>query len=190
MSSLSYLAIVLFNLLYLDKKWVVDNIDCIFPQQDEPHWEAAFSGYLFLPRTYEDLFPLLRKRGDYQKALNTDFVNQQVLRRLIEHICRDWIEDRETLNDKTSLIHQLINSGNPKLLSEVVDFFWRQQNDPPDKIKSKVKPAWRALTEVLSQNSAEVAYQEILSSLSGWLGLIDRIDEETLKWLKFIRKVR
>ena len=178
----------LLNLLYLDKEWVVDNIDRIFPQQDEPHWEAAFSGYLFLPQTSEDLYYLLKKRGDYQKALNTDFADQMVLERLIEHVCWDWIEDRETLNDKTSLIYQLVNSNNPTLLSGLVHFFSRRRYDTPDKVKSKVKPAWRALIEVLDPNSSETEYQEILSSLSVWLELIDKIDAEALKWLKLSAK--
>ena len=175
-------------LLYLDKEWVVDNIDRIFPQQDESHWKAAFSGYLFCFVISEDLYFPLKKRGHYQKALNTDFADRGVLSGLIKHVCTGWIEDNETLNDETSLIYQLINSGNPKLLSEMVDFFWREQDNTPDKVKSKVRPAWRALTEVLSPNSSKAEYQEILSSLSGWLELIDKIDEETLKWLKLSAK--
>ena len=178
----------LLNLSYLDKEWIVDNIDRIFPQQDESHWEAAFSGYLFLPQTSEDLYCLLKKRGDYQKALNTDFADQMVLERLIEHVCWDWIEDRETLNDETSLICQLINSDNPKLLSGMIHFFSRRRYDASDKVKSKAKPAWRALIEVLSPNSSKAEYQEILGSLSGWLGLIDKIDVETLEWLKLSAK--
>ena len=176
------------NLLYLDKDWVIDNIAYIFSKQDESHWEAAFSGYLFRPRISKDCYSLFKKRGDYQKALNTDFEDQKVLGKLIEHVCIGWIEDQETLDDKNSLIYQLVNSGNPKLLSEMVDFFWKEQYDTPDKVKSKVKPAWRALIDVLSQNSSKVEYQEILSSLSGWLELIDKIDVETLEWLKLSAK--
>ena len=176
------------NLLYLDKEWVVDNIDHIFPQQDESHWEVAFSGYLFCSVISDYLYALLKKRGDYQKALNTDFADQKVLSRLIEHICTGWIEDNETFKDKTSLIYQLINSDNPKLLSEMVHFFWRQRHNTPDKVQSKVKPAWHALIEVLYPNSSKAEYQEILSSLSGWLELIDKIDEETLEWLKLSAK--
>ena len=178
----------LLNLLYLDKEWVVDNIDRICPRQDAPHWEAAFSGYLFLPQTSEDLYDLLKKRGDYHKALNTDFADRTVLERLIEHVCWDWIEDRETLNDKTSLIYQLVNSNNPTLLSGLVHFFSRRRYDTPDKVKPKVRPAWRALIEVLDPNSSETEYQKILSSLSGWLELIDKIDDETLEWLKLSAK--
>ena len=176
------------NLLYLDKEWVVDNIDRIFPQQDESHWEVTFSGYLFCSVISDYLYSLLKKRGDYQKALNTDFTDQKVLGRLIEHICTGWIEDDETFKDKTSIIYRLVNSGNPKFLSEMVHFFWRQRHNTPDKVKSKVKPAWRALIEILSPKSAEAEYRGILGSLSGWLGLIDRIDAETLEWLKLSAK--
>ena len=176
------------NLLYLDKEWVVNNIDRIFSKQDESHWEVTFSGYLFGPRISDYLYSLLKKRGDYQKALNTDFEDQEVLGKLIRHACTGWIEDFETLNDETSLIYQLVNSNNPTLLSEMVHFFWRQRDNTPDKVKSKVRPAWRALIEVLAQNSSEAEYQEILGSLSGWLGLIDKIDAETLEWLKLSAK--
>ena len=44
------------------------------------------------------------------------------------------------------------------------------------------------MIEVLSPKSSEAEYQEILGSLSGWLGLIDRIDAETLEWLKLSAK--
>ena len=176
------------NLLYLDKEWVVDNIDRIFPQQDESHWEVAFSGYLFCSVISDYLYSLLKKCGDYQKALNTDFADRKVLSRLIEHICTGWIEDNETLSNETSLIYQLINSDNPKLLSEMVHFFWKQQDDTSDKVKSKVRQAWRALIKVLSPNSAKAEYQEILSSLCRWLELIDKIDTETLEWLKLSAK--
>ena len=175
------------NLLYLDEEWVVDNIDRIFPQRDESHWEAAFSGYLSCSLISEYLYSLLKKREDYQKALNT-VVDPKVLSKLVEHVCTGWIEDNETLNSETSLIYQLINSGNPDLLSEMVDFFWRQQYDTPDKVKLKVKPAWHALIEVLSPKSSEAEYPGILGSLSGWLELIDRIDAESLKWLKLSAK--
>ena len=175
------------NLLYLDEEWVVDNIDRIFSKRDASHWEATFSGYLSCSLTSEYLYSLLKKRKDYQKALNTDFADPKVLSKLVEHVCTGWIEDNETLNNG-SLIYQLINNSNPDLLSEMVDFFWRQQYDTPDKVKLKVKPAWHALIEVLSPKSSEAEYPGILGSLSGWLELIDKIDEETVEWLKLSAK--
>ena len=178
------LGVYLPNLLYLDTEWIVGNINCIFPQQDEYHWRAAFSGYLYNSQIYETLYSLLKEHGHYQKALNTDFADSETLRGLVEHICTGWIESGETLNDKNSLIYQLINSENPSHLSHLVHFFWRQRDNLPEKMKAKVRPTWRALFETLSQRSDVLEYQEVLSRLSGWVALVDKIDGEVLKWLK------
>ena len=51
------------NLMYLDEGWVVDDINRIFPQQDEYHWQAAFSGYLYNFQIYESLYSLLKEHG-------------------------------------------------------------------------------------------------------------------------------
>ena len=178
------LGFYLLDLLSLDEQWVFDNIDRIFPQQDEGHWQAAFSGYLLRPGVREEFYSLLKAHGHYQKALSTHFDDTAVLDGLVRHICTGWIEDSESLDDKTSLIYQLIHSGNPNLLACMVYFFSRRADNLSDKVKVKVIPAWRALFEVLSQHSDQVKYQEVLSPLSQWIGLIDEIDDEVLAWIK------
>ena len=172
------------NLLYLDKEWVISNIDNIFPQQEENYWRVAFSGYLFYSDIREELYCLLKAHGHYQKGLNTDFTNTEVQKQLVAHVCTAWIEDSETLNDKASLIHELINSENPNHLSHLVHFFWRQRDNLPEKMKAKVRPTWRALYESLSQKEDIGKYEAVLSKLSGWVALVDTIDAEVLKWLK------
>ena len=174
----------LLYLSYLDEEWVRLNINRIFPQQNEDHWQAAFSGYLLYPEVREEFYLLLKAHGHYRKALSTHFDDAEVLNGLVHHICTGWIEDSETLDDKTSLIYQLIHSGNPNLLSAIVYFFSRRAENLSDKVKVKVIPAWRALFKVLSQHSNEVVYQNVLVSLLGWLGLIDKIDAEVLSWVK------
>ena len=171
-------------LSYLDKEWVHFNINRIFPQRNEDHWQAAFSGYLLRPGVCEEFYVLLKAHGHYRKALSTRFADAEVLDGLVRHICTGWIEGSEVLNDKTSLIYQLIHSGNPNLLIGMVYFFSRQSDDLSDKVKTKVRPAWKALFEVLSPHSNVVEYQKILSLLSGWIGLIDEIDTEVLEWVK------
>lgn len=170
-------------LSYLDEEWVHLNINCIFPQRNENHWQAAFSGYLLYPGVREEFYSLLKAHGHYRKALSTRFADAEVLNGLVNHICTGWIEDSETLDDQTSLIHQLIHSGNPNLLASVVYFFSQQRDNLPNKVKAKVMPAWRALFEVLSKNSDVEAYQKVSSHLLEWLGLIDRIDTEVLGWV-------
>lgn len=177
------LGLYLPELLDLDKEWVHLNINRIFPQRNEDHWQAAFSGYL-LRGVREEFYLLLKAHGHYRKALNTHFADTEVVEGLVNHICVGWIENSETLDDKASLIYQLIHSGNPNLLTGIVYFFSRRADNLSEKVKVKVVPAWRALFAVLSQHSNEIAYQQILSPLSGWLGLIDEIDDEVLAWVK------
>ena len=171
-------------LSYLDEEWVRLNINRIFPQHDEDHWQAAFSGYLLHPGVREEFYLLFKVHGHYRKALNTRFDDPEVLNGLIRHICTGWIEDSESLNDKTSLIYQLIHSGNPNLLAGVVYFFSRRTDNLSEKVKAKVMPAWRALFEVLSENKTVAAYQEVSCPLLGWLGLVDTINTEVLGWVK------
>ena len=175
-------------LSYLDEEWVHFNINHIFPQRNEDHWQAAFAGYLLHPGVREEFHALLKAHGHYRKALNTHFADAEVLNGLVRHICTSWIEDSETLNDKTSLIYQLIHSGNPNLLSAMVYFFSRRSDNLSEKMKVKVIPAWRALFKVLSQHSNKAAYQNVLVSLLGWLGLIDKMDAEVLTWVKLSTK--
>ena len=173
------------NILYLDDVWVYDNINLIFPQHDEYLWQAAFSGYMFKSNIYEDLYLLVKEHGNYSKALVADFNDTNVTDRLITHICTGWIEDSETLDDKSSIIFQLINSDKPNLLSTLIHFFWRQRDNLPEKMKVKVRPTWRALYESLTQKTNVAEYQDVLSRLSGWVALVDKIDAEVIKWLKF-----
>ncbi|MXV74626.1 hypothetical protein F4Z99_10135 [Candidatus Poribacteria bacterium] len=189
------LGVYLLNLLHLDEEWVMHNLSRIFPQQDELNWQAAFSGYLLDRRIYEDIYSLFKTHGHYRKALNTNFAGDEVIEALVDHICIGWVQDWETLDDDTSLIYQLIKSGDPKLLSAIVHFFLEQgdelrENSEPEKmkaydqVKAKIKPAWGVLFEELSKNSELVEYQEVLGPLSGWLGLIDTVDVEVLNWVK------
>ena len=183
------------DLSYLDEQWVIDNLTYIFPQQDDFYWQAAFSGYLLYSQIYGDLYSLIKAHGHYRKALTTDFVDDEVVEALAEHICVGWVQDWEILDDDASLIYQLINSGTPEYLSAVIHFFLEQsdklrESDKPEKVeayekvKAKVRPTWRGLFQVFSQNSDVDAYQQVLGPLSGWLGLIDTIDAEVLSWVK------
>ena len=198
-------------LLYLDEEWVIGNIDHIFPQHDEYHWHVALSGYmLYSPQLYKPIYSAFKRYGHYQRALNSDFCNQQidarvlpdssvvyldsqqmdltvdhvVRERLVSDICLGWMEGEETLEDKTSLIYQLVNNQDPNLLSTLIHFFWKKRDNLPEQLKPKVVPTWRALYESLSQKDDVEKYREVLSGLSRWVTLVDKIDAEVLKWLK------
>ena len=132
----------LSNLFYLDKEWVIANVDRIFPQEDDVHWYAAFSGYLsYSSQVYSVLYSLLKEHGHYQKALEMDFGEETeahwLRESLVTHICVSWMGEAETLDDETSLIYQLINRGSPKLLSALVHFFLEGKGCPSGRNEGK-----------------------------------------------------
>jgi len=175
----------LAHLYYLDEKWVTDNINRIFPKDNDVHWKVAFTGYLiYSRRVHKELYLLLRENGHYAKAIEIDFADRQATEGLAGHICIGYIEEWESLSDKTSLICRLIEQGNIDQLSEVIHLFWRFREKLDDKIKPKIKPLWGTLIGRLSQNKANPVYQRALSNLSTWLSLIDKIDDQISEYLK------
>lgn len=176
-------------LSYLDKKWVINNINQIFLKNDDIHWKATFTGYLiYSPTVYKELYFLLRKNDHYTKALQTEFSDVHVTERLVQHICIGYIEDWEKLDDSASLIFKIITNRNINHLSAIVNYFWMLSDKLTDKITTKIKPIWKVLFELLMQNEGNPEYQKIISNLSKWLSLIDEIDEQILEWLKLSAK--
>jgi len=179
----------LADLYWLDKKWVTDNLNKIFPKNNDTHWKAAFTGYLFyFSVVYKDLYFLLRKNEHYAKAIKTEFSDSHITEQLVQHICIGYLKDWEKLEDKESLIFQLIENKNINQLSVIVNFFWMLRDKLVDKIKIKVKPLWKMLYELIRQNEENPKYQKLISNLSKWLSLIDEIDDEIFEWLKLSAK--
>lgn len=175
----------LLNIYTLDKDWVKENIDKIFPVYNAGHWKAAFTGYLFgMRQVYKDLYMLLRDKAYYQKALNIEFKDRHIEERLVGHICVGYLEEWEKLEDENSLISKLINNNNILQISEIVHFFWMQRKDTSDKIKNKIKPLWNAILDKLIFDESQPEYQKVLSDISRWLSLVDNIDEQIFEWLK------
>ncbi|BAI79797.1 conserved hypothetical protein [Deferribacter desulfuricans SSM1] len=175
----------LANLYWLDKKWVINHINQIFPKENETHWQAAFTGYLFYSsRIYKDIYFLLRENNHYLKAIKTSFKDEHITERLAQHIAIGYIEDWENLDDEKSLISQLIENGNKKQLLAIITFFWMMREGINDKIKTKIKPLWKAIFEKTIENKESSENQEVISKLITWLILIGEIDDEVFEWLK------
>lgn len=171
---------------YLDRDWTKENINRIFLIESNEHWKAAFTGYLFYAfQVYEEIYFLLRERGHYEKAILENFEDRHISERLVQHICIGYIEGWEKLEDKNSLISKLLVNSDPKRISEIIRYFKTQKGELTEKVSSKIKPLWESLYNILSDKEENKDYQVVASSLSSWISLIDRIDEQTFEWLKF-----
>ncbi|MBX0311610.1 MAG: hypothetical protein JHC31_07500, partial [Sulfurihydrogenibium sp.] len=188
------LGIYLPSIYWLDKKWMSDNINKIFPMNNDTHWKAAFTGYLF-STFHRDIYFLLRENGHYAKAIKTDFDDPYITKLFVQHICTGYLEDWEKLEDKKSLIFQLLENKNIKQILEIVNYFWViAKNKPIEKIKSKVKPLWKEIYKLTKQYEENEEFQKIISDISKWLVFIDEIDDEIMEWLilsaKYLNKDR
>jgi hypothetical protein len=175
----------LTNLSDLDQEWLIKNINRIFPKDDDKHWKAGFTGYLFYSSmVYKNVYLLLRENSHYAKALQVKFTDSHITEHLVQHICIGYLEGWERLNDDKSLISQLLKRENVAQLLAITGFFWMKKDKPDVRMKAKVKPLWKELFDIVSRNKKDPEYQKIASDLSKWLSLVDHIDGQILKWLK------
>ncbi len=162
------------------------NIDKIFLVDQDKYWEAAFTGYLFYcSKIDKRIYFLLREKGHYKKAIQTKFEDNHINERLVQHICIGYIEGWEKLDDKESLIFQLLEKSDPQRISEIIRYFETQNNKITEKVSSKIKPLWNSLYDILLSNEGDKDYQVVASDLLSWISLIDYIDSEILEWIKF-----
>ena len=169
---------------HLDKKWIGDNIDYIFPMDNTEHWEAAIKGYLFYSRSlYVELYSLLKKKGHYDKAFTSDFSDTHINERVVDHICVAYLNDLEKLEDTGSLISRLVNSKNIKQVSDLISFLWMLRNELDEAARVKIKPLWRGVHARLFASIDQLESQKAASDLLKWLSLADTIDGEIFEWL-------
>jgi len=191
-SSLDFSVVVgeyLPNLYYLDKKWVISNLNEIFPKDNNEYWEASFTGYLFYSSTvYSHIYTLLSENRHYQKALAIDFKDDHLNERVAQHICVGYLEGWEKFENPDSLINLLIRSNNTKHLSAVINFFWMQRKNITEKAKTLIKPLWEQLFNRLVKEKENADYLNLISDTSKFLVLVDEIDDDIFKWLELSAK--
>jgi len=172
------------NLHYLDSDWVTANFDRIFDLGSDAHWEAAFTGYSLSATTiYEDIYGLLRDHGHFKKALAHPFTDKTVADKLVQILAVGYLADLDSFPDASSLMRELLESGNPKSISALVKFM-PSTKGKDDKDVGKVKALWRVIVVKIQPHLEEKRYRVIASNLGMWLELVDEIDEEVYGWLE------
>jgi hypothetical protein len=175
-------------LCYLDKQWVIEKINKIFPQNDDIHWNAAFISYLFHSNVYKNIYFLLKENGHYSKAIKTEFKDPHINEHLVQHICIGYLEGFERLDDDKSLIVQLLNQWNTKQIIEIIRFLrWFNKKENSEK-RPLVLPLWKFFMLKVSQDPENAENISILSALNEWISLVDELSDEICNWLKISAK--
>lgn len=177
------------NLIYLDKQWVTNNIDRIFPKDDPIHWEASMSGYLYYAnKVYEVIYKLLKSSGNFEKALNTEFKDKFATERLIQHISISFPNGGESLDDPSSLLLKILENANAEHLRELTEFLWTLRGTLKPAQKGKIKQLWGKIMNVVTDKLDKAKYRPLASNLARWLALVDRIDDEIFAWMMTLVK--
>jgi len=173
------------NLYYLDEFWVRENISKIFPQENDEHWNAAFTAYLYYSKISEKIYSMLKMHGDYAKAIQKDFENSQINQRLINHICIGYLNDFELLSDNTSLIKQIIDRWNAKQIVDMIHSLRPQSGQaiPSDK-RQKVFDLWEIIILKIDKDTENVDNIIILAELNQWFSVVDELTDKICDWLK------
>ena len=178
------------NLYYLDRKWVENNIDGIFPKEVGRHWYAAFTGYLSNPTLYSEFYDILRSQGHYTKALQTTFDERYISERLIHHLCFAYLQGKENLGDPGSLFESMLTQWGIEVLKQIIMFFWMQHKDGRDiSSQQKVLAVCQRIAEhYREQSQLSIDEKTVLSHLSQLSVYLDSLDAPALEWINLSAK--
>jgi hypothetical protein len=172
------------NLCYLDKSWVRENINKIFPIDDDLHWNAAFTAYLFYSKVFKNIYLMLKENGHYSKAIQTEFKDPHINENLVHHVCIGYLERFEPLDEKNSLISQILDRWDSKQIIDLIRFLrFYGQKMPPDQ-RQMVIPLWKYIISKTKQDLENAENVKILAELNEWLSLVDDLTDEICDWLK------
>ncbi len=178
------IGVYLPQLNYLDKAWVKGNVDLILPENNE-YWEACFSMYLiYQNQVYFGLYNLLKEKGHYKKALNSDNLKSEVRKRLIGHICLEFDESPQNLDDEDSLMRFLLEQQNVNNLTEVIDTFWKWGHKSKQD-ETCVKKLWKRLLQICQKNIEQDDFKKLAGRLCHWIPLLEKIGNKSFERIKF-----
>lgn len=173
------------NFIFLDRQWVNDNINLIFPKENEPHWQAAIEGYLsFVRRYHESNYLLLRKNNHILKAINSDF-DRQIAENLFAHIFFAHLSGLEKLDEPESMLSKIIESE--KYNSTIAHFLWAQR-DNPDVTSEIIFPIWKRIFDKVSLILEDEENERIISNLTQLLCYFETIPGDLFEMLSFSTK--
>lgn len=176
----------LSRLYYLDKEWVTESIDEIFPRVNEEHWRSTFKAHIKYSKAKRTSYRLLKDHGDYSKAIKTFDTEPEIQRYFIADICRGYLNGEEDINDSKSLISELIEHNNPEQASIIIQTIWHfnKESALSAEMKGKVKTLWERLIGHYTTGEIDSDKQKILAELFDWLSVLDEIDDEIYAWLQ------
>lgn len=174
-------------LLLMDRKWVLDNLNRIFPlgQFNDRLYTAAWNTIMLYTQAYNDLFEVLKDR--YLEAVeNLGKVDKNRTRytdrdeRVAEHLMLFYGRGKIELSDK--ILERFWEVASDKLRGHALDFVGRSlKSDNADidpRILERSKVLWESRIAVAKKAQNQSIYENEMSAF-GWWFASGKFDE---KW--------
>ncbi len=172
------------NLLWLDRDWVTQDINKLFPKRDTKHWNVAMQGYLFNQRVYNDVYKLLKENNHYLKGLEEEFEDERVREYLIQHICVGYLRGIENLCGSDSLFSRLLTEWEEKDIREIISFFWGHRDmQLEDEIRERILKFWQFCCNKLKEKELTEEDNSILSDINLLAVFLKNLKNGKKDWL-------
>ncbi|HOQ41871.1 MAG TPA: hypothetical protein PK178_06935 [Smithellaceae bacterium] len=154
------------NLLYINRKWALDNLKNIFQRSPRLHWLCAIQGYSYVSSIYPEIYRFLKEGGHYLEVLDAIELKSEVKKRVIQYIVVGYVRGEESLDDKNSLISKLFDRWNMDELNEIIWFVRTFQRDNDDKRLDAIITLWKTFSDKITGKVQE--NKGVLSNLCLW----------------------
>ncbi len=170
------------NIEYLSKKWLIKNIENLFPVDRTDNLDVALEGLIYGRPTVLS-YQLLRDSGVIQFAIEKSSNKKKFMDRLVERLGWAYLMNIEQLNSGT--YKELFDGQCLEMLSIISKYFWSVSSDQLTREQiDQVIAFWRYCLEVVDLKHVHAA--KLMSSLSLLACYLEELGENELSLLKAV----
>lgn len=172
------------NLLFLDKKWLEENFDRVFPIGLEKHWKATMIGFLWrLQSVDKELYKKLKQKGHLEKLITAKFKEKNIEEKFYQYVCIAYLNDIEKFSED-SILWKIIHQKDISKINYIIWFIWTLRKDKTQGNDKKYKVLWKTFEGLKYDSKTEQA--EVYSQLCLWIDYINDFDSEAISLIKKI----
>ncbi len=169
----------LANIEYLNRDWLVNNVEKIFPRDFAVNFECALDGFAYSPAT-RSTYKLLKDREVVERALRFGMARRQARERLVERVTLAYLWGDETLD--LPPFSMLFESERQSDLQTAAGFLWGVSNQklPDPQVEKVVEFFMRAVKAGSERKPVAGELLSTLSRLAIFLHNVSAKEEELL----------
>lgn len=173
----------LSHIRFLDRQWIEENMDKIFPIEQNILWQASFMSYMAsATMVYQKDYEYFRDNGHFEKALQFDWQDDHVREKVLQFIVIAYMNDFDQ-----ETVFQVIQEKDLENNLNIIRFIWHLYRDNPDEKRDFIYKLWDTIYDLYKDDETE-DMQQIFSTLSKWFVFIDNINDTSIEWLKISAK--